>query len=52
MSIWKCIYTFQYKPSKLVHGNKQFLAVRIFKIYDCSNSKYFKEVENFWSQYS
>jgi hypothetical protein len=23
----KCIYTFEYNPRKLVHGNKQFLVV-------------------------
>jgi hypothetical protein len=45
--LWKCIYTVQYKPSKLVLGHKQFL-----KFMTAPISELFKDVENFQSQYS
>jgi hypothetical protein len=51
ISISKCIYTFEYKPRKLLHGNKQFLAVGIFKT-DGPISKFFKDMVNVGSQYS
>jgi hypothetical protein len=49
---WFSTFFCKYKPSKPVHGNKQFLVVRIFKIYDCPISIFFKDVEKFGSQYS
>jgi hypothetical protein len=48
--LWKCIYTFEYEPSKLGHGNKHFLEFEFLKFMTTLISEFFNNVENLRSQ--